>query len=111
MRFILILLLFAPLILSASDDDIFKNEIPVDETLMKERENVSTKYESVPDVLGNEEDQEVNDDHESGRLENLNLEEAYESSVQSYLDEDWEGCIDGFTEAIKRYLWNFFIGN
>ncbi|KAK0162063.1 hypothetical protein PV327_008431 [Microctonus hyperodae] len=36
-------------------------------------------------------------------FESLNLDDAYEHAVQSYLDDNFDDCIDGFNNIIKRY--------
>ncbi|XP_043281496.1 cartilage-associated protein-like isoform X2 [Venturia canescens] len=91
MRFIIIFVLCAPLIL-ISANDISENEISLDE---RNGNEVTHRV-----IEMNESDGETEYlEHE----ESFNLKELYEHSVQAYLDEDWDGCIEGFTQAIKHY--------
>lgn len=89
MRSILMIALCAPLILILADD-LTENEISLDDT---------NGDKIIHHFIGVDENDEEYLEHE----EKLNLEELYKDSVEAYLEEDWNGCIDGFTEAIQRY--------
>lgn len=50
---------------------------------------------------------EIDDDGSSSRerhVHNRTLAEIFENAVQAYLEEDWDGCITGFEDALRGYV-------
>lgn len=41
---------------------------------------------------------------EAERVHNATLAEIFENAVQAYLEEDWDDCVEGFSEALHRYI-------
>lgn len=77
MRFILpLVILLGACTCHARDDEIEINEID--------------NGESVP--------------RETQRVRNITLAQIFENAIQAYLEEDWDGCIAGFNDALHGYV-------
>ena len=38
------------------------------------------------------------------RVRNITLAQIFENAVQAYLEEDWDGCVAGFNDALHGYV-------
>jgi len=52
----------------------------------------------------NEIDNDESVPREAQRVRNATLAEIFESAVQAYLEEDWDGCVAGFNDALHGYV-------
>lgn len=75
MRFVLLVVLLGACACHARNDEIEINEIDNDESVAREEQ----------------------------RVRNITLAEIFENAVQAYLEEDWDGCVAGFNDALHEY--------